>query len=284
MSALQSSTRTRTARALGHEILTGAKMENGIADALSNSVVVAGSSGVRSSTCAVARKKGRGRQRLCEHLSQEQLGRIGGRCAGRIGDNKFVVGYVKDTRSRCQYGKCADRMLEEGTLRVGKRPPSLRHGTSKKTTWYHCQCAFAAFRKCARKSRTIRSIDDIDEGFEALKEADQALLMSEIDDFNAFKEREEEEALAVAAETKFRTASRSGARSSTARCDARRSAELKAQLRVPVDHAGAGAIVVSSKSSASSDTTSRHTKPSCRPSGWQPAHPMFPLTTWSLAS
>ncbi|KAK7239856.1 hypothetical protein SO694_00029399 [Aureococcus anophagefferens] len=124
-------------------------------------------------------------------LTQEELGRIGGRCAGRIGENRYVAGVVKDSRSRCQFRGCARRCLVPGDSRLGKRPPSLRHGTSLKTTWYHLPCAFAAFRGCARKSKVVTALADIEEGLDELPAEDRALVAALIDEFNDDRAREE---------------------------------------------------------------------------------------------
>ncbi|KAH8071649.1 N-acylsphingosine amidohydrolase [Aureococcus anophagefferens] len=131
-------------------------------------------------------------------LTQEELGRIGGRCAGRIGENRYVAGVVKDSRSRCQFRCCARRCLVPGDSRLGKRPPSLRHGTSLKTTWYHLPCAFAAFRGCARKSKVVTALADIEEGLDELPAEDRALVAALIDEFNDDRAREEAARAAIA--------------------------------------------------------------------------------------
>ena len=65
-------------------------------------------------------------------LRQQALGRLGGTCAGFLGSNKFAVEAAADGRSRCQLRTCK-LPLKIGELRLGKKPPSLRHGTAKKT-------------------------------------------------------------------------------------------------------------------------------------------------------
>ena len=122
-----------------------------------------------------------------DQLTQAQLGSIGGRCAGRLGDNRFVAAVTKDSRSRCQFGGCASCELRPGDARLGKIPPSLRHGSSKKTTWYHLDCAFEAFRLCARKSKVVTSLEDI-ENLDALPAEDRARLAALVDDYNAWNE------------------------------------------------------------------------------------------------
>ncbi|KAH8044445.1 N-acylsphingosine amidohydrolase [Aureococcus anophagefferens] len=139
-----------------------------------------------------------GRRLLGGQLTQEELGRIGGRCAGRIGENRYVAGVVKDSRSRCQFRGCARRCLVPGDSRLGKRPPSLRHGTSLKTTWYHLPCAFAAFRGCARKSKVVTALADIEEGLDELPAEDRALVAALIDEFNDDRAREEAARAAIA--------------------------------------------------------------------------------------
>ena len=47
------------------------------------------------------------------------------------------------------------RLLKIGEDRLGKRPPSLRHGQNKKCTWYHPECAMVAFAACSKKSRVV---------------------------------------------------------------------------------------------------------------------------------
>ena len=103
---------------------------------------------------------------------QQALGRLGGKCAGSIGENKFAVEVAADGRSRCQLRTCKVP-LKIGELRLGKRPPSLRHGQNKKCTWYHPECAMVAFAACSKKSRVVERVEDIDYGFESLSAKDQ---------------------------------------------------------------------------------------------------------------
>ena len=94
-------------------------------------------------------------------MSPRELGAIGGSCAGHIGDNKFVAAESGGPRSsKCQWLKCGSPQLPLSAPRIGKKPPSLRFGTSPKTTWYHIGCAFRAFRSYSWRSRVIRSVDD----------------------------------------------------------------------------------------------------------------------------
>ena len=155
--------RDRTIKKLDPDMLAGADMNEALSTAMTTSRLGgrdrdAAPRAVLDDAAGAASKPGK--EKLCPHLSQEELGRIGGMCAGRIGENKFCAGVVKDTRSRCQYRHCRCRPLTPGMPRIGKKPPSLRYGTSLKTTWYHLECAFKAFRSCARKSRVVRSVDD----------------------------------------------------------------------------------------------------------------------------
>ena len=110
---------------------------------------------------------------LCAQLgleaSQQGLGRIGGKLAGHIGENRFVVGAADDGRSKCQSILCRE-YLRPGEPRIGKRPPSVRWGHSPKTKWYHIDCCFASFKRTCKKSKTITSVDDI-EGFASLDAA-----------------------------------------------------------------------------------------------------------------
>ncbi len=55
---------------------------------------------------------------------QRQLGSLGGKCAGSVGENKFLVEVAVDGRARCQLRTCKEP-LKIGELRLGKRPPSL---------------------------------------------------------------------------------------------------------------------------------------------------------------
>ena len=82
---------------------------------------------------------------------------MGGKCAGSIGENKFAVEVAADGRSRCQLRTCKVP-LKIGELRLGKRPPSLRHGQNKKCTWYHPECAMVAFAACSKKSRVVERV------------------------------------------------------------------------------------------------------------------------------
>ena len=112
---------------------------------------------------------------------QQALGRIGGTCAGFLGSNKFVVEVATDGRSRCQLRSCKIP-LRVGELRLGKKPPSLRHGTAKKTKWYHPACAMVAFARCSKRSRVVKTVEDIDFGFDALSEADQKRIRAVVDE------------------------------------------------------------------------------------------------------
>ena len=103
--------------------------------------------------------------------SQQGLGRIGGKLAGHIGENRYVAGLAEDGRSKCQSILCR-AYLAPGEPRIGKRAPSVRHGHSRKTKWYHIECIFASFRRTCKKSKTITSVADL-EGFESLLPADQ---------------------------------------------------------------------------------------------------------------
>jgi len=111
---------------------------------------------------------------------QRQLGSLGGKCAGSVGENKFLVEVAVDGRARCQLRTCKEP-LRIGELRLGKRPPSLRHGHNPKVTWYHPECAMKAFLACSKKSRVVESVEDIDHGWDALSEGNQAFVRSVIE-------------------------------------------------------------------------------------------------------
>ena len=93
--------------------------------------------------------------------TQKELGRIGGRLAGHVGDNKYVAEITRDGRSKCTYKDCRQPLIK-GEYRLGKRPPSVRYGHSPKTRWYHIDCCFKSFGSVTRKSKTITSLDDIE--------------------------------------------------------------------------------------------------------------------------
>ena len=54
---------------------------------------------------------------------QQRFGSLGGKCAGSVGENKFLVEVAVDGRARCQLRTCKEP-LKIGELRLGKRPPS----------------------------------------------------------------------------------------------------------------------------------------------------------------
>ena len=54
---------------------------------------------------------------------QQALGRLGGKCAGSIGENKFAVEVAADGRSRCQLRTCKEP-LKIGELRCARGVPS----------------------------------------------------------------------------------------------------------------------------------------------------------------
>ena len=124
---------------------------------------------------------------LCAQLgleaSQQGLGRIGGKLAGHIGENKYVAGSAEDGRSKCQSILCR-AYLAPGEPRIGKRAPSVRHGHSPKTKWYHIACIFASFKRTCKKSKTITSTDDL-EGFGKLEAKDQQQVRDLISRHNA---------------------------------------------------------------------------------------------------
>ena len=56
--------------------------------------------------------------------SQQSLGRVGGKLAGHIGENRYVAGLAEDGRSKCQSILCR-AYLAPGEPRIGKRAPSV---------------------------------------------------------------------------------------------------------------------------------------------------------------
>ena len=117
---------------------------------------------------------------------QQRFGSLGGKCAGSVGENKFLVEVAVDGRARCQLRTCKEP-LKVGELRLGKRPPSLRHGHKPKVTWYHPECAMEAFRGCSKKSRVVKKVEDIDHGWDDLSDTNKAFIRSVVD--NAAKSR-----------------------------------------------------------------------------------------------
>ena len=117
---------------------------------------------------------------------QQRFGSLGGKCAGSVGENKFLVEVAVDGRARCQLRTCKEP-LKVGELRLGKRPPSLRHGHKPKVTWYHPECAMEAFRGCSKKSRVVEKVEDIDHGWGDLSDTNKAFIRSVVD--NAAKSR-----------------------------------------------------------------------------------------------
>ena len=144
------------------------------------------------------------RRRLCQELDSMEReqplrgtphyrGHIGGRLAGHIGSNRFVVrtgvlqtrgqrspafqaGVATDGRAKCSESTCRLRLVP-GTPRLGKVPPSLRcafqkvrsashetrrHGHNLKTKWYHIDCIFINFTRASRKSKTITAMEDVE--------------------------------------------------------------------------------------------------------------------------
>ena len=93
--------------------------------------------------------------------TQKELGRIAGRLAGHVGDNRYVAEITRDGRSKCTYKDCRQPLIK-GEYRLGKRPPSVRYGHSPKTRWYHIDCCFKSFSSVTKKSKTITSLDDIE--------------------------------------------------------------------------------------------------------------------------
>ena len=121
---------------------------------------------------------------------QRQYGRIGGSVAGRIGDNVFCAGYAEDCRSKCQFAECK-RPIAVGQARIGKKPPSVRFGTSPKTKWYCVPCVFKSFRRSYATSKTISSAADI-RGLDSLDGATQLLVYKCIDAHRVEKAAKEE--------------------------------------------------------------------------------------------
>ncbi|KAJ8608500.1 hypothetical protein CTAYLR_005751 [Chrysophaeum taylorii] len=108
--------------------------------------------------------------------SQRDHGHIGGLVAGRLGDNKYVVDYAVDGRSKCRHASCKEQ-IEQGVLRIGKIPPALRTGHAIRTQWYHPECIFKSFSRMTKTTKTIHCVEDLD-GFHKLIPSDQDLVKS----------------------------------------------------------------------------------------------------------
>jgi hypothetical protein len=97
--------------------------------------------------------------------SQRAHGTLGGRIAGRLGDNRYVADRARNGRSKCHERTCRE-FLCKGAPRIGKMPPSLRH--TMKTKWFHIECCFKSFDRVCYNTKTITSaseIEGIDEAF-----------------------------------------------------------------------------------------------------------------------
>ena len=116
---------------------------------------------------------------VCEQLglstSAKDHGHLGGLLAGKIGRNRFVVDYAVDSRSRCRQARCAAPKISSGNLRVGKIPPSIKAGHSRRTHWYHAACIFRSFRNVCKGTRIVESTRDI-EDFDNIRAADKETL------------------------------------------------------------------------------------------------------------
>ena len=71
------------------------------------------------------------------------------------------AGVATDGRAKCAEATCRAKLVP-GTPRLGKVPPSLRHGHNLKTKWYHIDCMFVNFTRASRKSKTITDLADVE--------------------------------------------------------------------------------------------------------------------------
>lgn len=109
-------------------------------------------------------------------------GALGGKLAGKLGDNKYVAGVSRgnlcDDHRKSATATCPGH-IEAGALCLGKIPPSL-DGSRKATRWYHPACIFNAFRRVRGSTKTIRGAEDI-EGFGSLSVMHQQEIQRLID-------------------------------------------------------------------------------------------------------
>ena len=105
-----------------------------------------------------------------QKLSQAQLGSMGGKVSGKVGENRYKADtYRKSPGSRAKCAECS-QPLELGGLYFGKTPPHASCSVrAPRTKWYHLECIFKSFEKVNKETKTITSVDDI-EGFEGLDE------------------------------------------------------------------------------------------------------------------
>ena len=112
---------------------------------------------------------------LCAQLgieaSQQGLGRIGGKLAGHIGENRYVAGLAEDGRSKCQSILCR-AYLAPGEPRIGKRAPSCGTATRARRSGTTSSASSRPSDVLAKSPKTITSVADL-EGFESLLPADQ---------------------------------------------------------------------------------------------------------------
>ena len=132
-----------------------------------------------------------------QKLSQAQLGSMGGKVSGKVGDNRYKADTYRRThpgsRPKCAWKECR-QPLELGGLYFGKTPPHASFSVKKpKTKWYHIECIFESFKRAERKTKTITSEEDI-EGFEGLDEDVKSRVRELIEEHKVERERRFEKA------------------------------------------------------------------------------------------
>ncbi|KNC56060.1 DNA polymerase beta [Thecamonas trahens ATCC 50062] len=98
----------------------------------------------------------------------------------------YTVEYARTGRAGCKLRtksrKCPVGKIDKGVLRIGRVKPSFMSDDDDAvfTEWFHVPCWFDVQSRMRATSRKVESTDDLD-GFEALTDADKALIGQYID-------------------------------------------------------------------------------------------------------